>query len=94
MAIHDRGLQHNDFSLRNIAVDNAEEPKRLVILDFEDAKPHECHRQNITLYTFPPDVHEFGCDELSTAARALEVWTPCTYLHQHATFEVRLTTPS
>ncbi|KAJ3559585.1 hypothetical protein NM688_g249 [Phlebia brevispora] len=77
MAIHERGLQHNDFCGRNVVVDSLENPQRVVVIDFELATPHECRRKlDIALYQFPPDYDDFGCRELHQAATISRIWTP------------------
>ncbi|KAJ3532863.1 hypothetical protein NM688_g7360 [Phlebia brevispora] len=77
MAIHERGVRHNDFDPRNVVVDNIENPTRLVVIDFEHATDHECRRGlDLKLYTLPPPFYEFNCDELYDAAVDTAVWTP------------------
>ncbi|KAJ3559575.1 hypothetical protein NM688_g254 [Phlebia brevispora] len=77
MAIHARGLQHNEFSPCNIVVDDVKDPKRLVVIDFEDATPHECKRtMDIAFFQLPPFSGDFGCRELYSAAQTTCVWTP------------------
>lgn len=77
MAIHERGVQHNDFQARNMVVDNRKNPRRLVVIDFEHATHHDCQRKfDIALYDHPPSLEEFGCDELYKVTEFSEVWTP------------------
>ncbi|KAJ3556367.1 hypothetical protein NM688_g2067 [Phlebia brevispora] len=77
MAIHKRGVQHNDFHPRNLIIDNFEKPTRLVVVDFEHATQHECRRElDLDLYTLPPFMCEFNCNELWDAADNTLVWTP------------------
>lgn len=77
MAIHERGVQHNDFQARNMVVDDLKHPQRLVIIDFEYATHHDCQRKlDIALYNYPPNLEKFGCDELYKVAEFSEVWTP------------------
>ena len=77
LAIHERGIQHNDFCPRNIVVDNVQDPQRLSIIDFEFAKDHQCQRRyQVALYDLPPNMADFNCDEVYHAAELTEVWTP------------------
>lgn len=79
MAIHKRGVQHNDFQASNLVVDNIKDPQRLVVIDFEDATDHECQRKfDIALYRYPPSYEGFGCPELWKVTEFCDVWTPCT----------------
>ena len=80
MAIHELGLKHNDLSLRNIVVDDLADPKRVTIIDFENATIHECKRDmHVFLYQVPPPPDEFGCEELYAIAKQLLIWTPGTW---------------
>lgn len=77
MAIHERGIQHNDLFPRNFVVDNIKSPSRIVIIDFDYSTPHECERDlDIALYMHPPYPADFGCLELYRIARLMEIWTP------------------
>lgn len=79
MAIHKRGVQHNDFYPRNLVVDNIKDPQRIVVIDFEDATDHDCQRKyDIALHQHPPS-YEFGCPELYKVAEQCDVWTPCKH---------------
>ena len=77
LALHVRGVQHNDLYPRNIVVDNIESPQRVVIIDFGLSTPHECQRQlDLAIYLHPPNADEFGCDEIYHFAMYTEIWTP------------------
>lgn len=77
MGIHELGIQHNDFTARNIVVDNLKSPQRLVIIDFETATDHNCQRGcEIGMYQYPPGRGEFNCEELYNTAKLTNIWTP------------------
>lgn len=79
MAIHKRGLQHNDFRPRKIVVDDLENPQRIKVVDFQRCSPHVCGRKmEIAAYRFPPLWADFGCPELHLATIKSYVWTPGT----------------
>ena len=79
MALHSRGLQHNDFMPRNVAVDDLKDPHRLVLIDLEHMTEHQCKRKiDIALYQYPVEWDAFGCAELHRAAENTDVWTPGT----------------
>lgn len=80
MAIHEHGLEHNDFCPENVVVDDWENPSSIRVIDFEHSTPHTCKRQMVlAAYQFPPDWSEFGCPELHNAGTSSCVWTPRTY---------------
>lgn len=75
--IHKCGVRHGDFSSGNMVVDDAENPTRVVIIDFDNAELHHCERKlDINIYQFAPPSIEFGCSELYAIALELEIWTP------------------
>ena len=77
MAIHERGIQHNDLVPHNFVVDNIKSPSRIVIIDFDYSTPHECQRKlDIALYQSPPHPAEFGCNELYRITGWTQIWTP------------------
>lgn len=74
------GVQHNDFSARNVLASGPEEDARVSIIDFEDATSHVCERNlRIKMHTYPPNRVDFNCDELFNIAPDYYVWTPRTY---------------
>ena len=80
MAIHERGLQHNDFQVDNLVIDDAEKPPRIFVIDFDGATLHKCARKKpIKLYALPADPVEFDCDELWKVAEEIAIWTPGAY---------------
>ena len=78
MAIHKRGLQHNDFCPQNVVVDDVKSPSCIKLIDFQHCSPHKCERQmQLRAYDFPPLYPDFGCRELWFAAKTSRLWTPC-----------------
>ena len=87
MAIHKRNIQLNDWGSMNVVVDNLENPKRLVVIDFQDATDHVCKRQHdVALYCLPPWQETFGCDELYNMAKRMEIWTPSIHLYSYLSY--------
>lgn len=66
-----------------MVVDNPDNPTRIMVVDFDQARLHECGRRlNIVLYHFPPDRVEFNCRELYDVTIQLDIWTDgVLYLH-------------
>lgn len=91
MSIHKRGVYHDDFSARNVLVDNLKQPTRLVIIGFEYALDnHVCGRtMDIYLYQHPPNPVEFNCMELWKAAERTRVWTPGEDILRAPGFDLR-----
>ena len=78
--IHNHGIQHNDFSPRNVLVSGPEANARVSIIDFEHATDHACERRlGIKMYAYPPDRVDFNCDELFSIALDCDIWTPGMY---------------
>lgn len=88
MRIHQRGIQHCDFESYNMVVDNADNPTRIIVVDFDQAELHECGRKlDIILYHFAPDRVKFNCRELYDVTIQLDVWTD-SVLFLHRTHKV------
>lgn len=46
-------------------------------IDFDRAFVHPCgRRMPVVLYSYPPTLHEFGCEEIHDLVSFLGVWTP------------------
>ena len=77
LAIHERGVQHNDVYARNVVVDDRANPTRMVLVDFDHATEHRCERPlEIELYYHPPPQCEFKCQESYAICDDLCIWTP------------------
>ncbi|KAF7795232.1 hypothetical protein EIP86_006382 [Pleurotus ostreatoroseus] len=78
LAIHKRGLQHNNFGPENIVVDDVKNPTSIKLIDFQHCAPHKCQQKmQLGAYKLPPaDPESFGCRELWLAAKGSRVWTP------------------
>ncbi len=88
MAIHERGLDHNNFCPENVVIDDFDNPSSVRVIDFKHSSPHKCERQtDIAAYAFPPNRSRFGCQELYKAATESCVWTPRTCCKQFSLFD-------
>ncbi|GBE89713.1 hypothetical protein BKA93DRAFT_809120 [Sparassis latifolia] len=73
-AIHAKGVKHNDFSERNILVGKDRRP---IIIDFDCAQKEECKvTDDVHFHTEEPLPEVFGCQELFSAAKLADAWTP------------------
>ncbi|KAL6298898.1 hypothetical protein BKA93DRAFT_743304, partial [Sparassis latifolia] len=74
--IHDKGVEHGNFSEENIVIDVEGRP---FLIDFSEAEKHECEAtMPITIDDIQPMLKDFGCRELFNAAVLAEVWLPGT----------------
>ncbi|GBE89710.1 hypothetical protein SCP_1700340 [Sparassis crispa] len=72
--IHDKGVEHGNFSEENIVIDVEGRP---FLIDFSEAEKHECEAtMPITIDDIQPMLKDFGCRELFNAAVLAEVWLP------------------
>ncbi|KAJ3543260.1 hypothetical protein NM688_g5880 [Phlebia brevispora] len=84
MCIHKCGVVHGDFDVSNIVVDDAKNPKRHMIIDFDHASRHQCERiGEVCVFELgPPAFDEFKCGELWWVGQELEIWTPSDMMCQ------------
>ncbi|KAJ3534832.1 hypothetical protein NM688_g7072 [Phlebia brevispora] len=92
MCIHKCGVQHGDFDTSNIVVDDAKNPKRHMIIDFDNATYHQCQRSGeVFLYEIgPPAFADFKCSELWWVGQELDIWTPSDIMFQGIGVPLRL----
>ena len=78
--IHKAGIQHNDFSERNIVIMKQEADGEFwpTIVDFGNSQEHRCRfaEETIPINCRMPLGNKFGCFELWNAGRAADIWKP------------------
>ena len=78
--IHKAGIQHNDFSERNIVIMKQETDGEFwpTIVDFGNSQEHQCRfaEETIPINCRMPLGNKFGCFELWNAGRAADIWKP------------------
>ncbi|KAI0705629.1 hypothetical protein C8Q76DRAFT_860972 [Earliella scabrosa] len=78
--IHKAGIQHNDFSERNIVIMKQEADGEFwpTIVDFGNSQEHRCRfaEETIPINCRMPLGNKFGCFELWNAGRVADIWKP------------------
>ncbi|KAI0705643.1 hypothetical protein C8Q76DRAFT_175117 [Earliella scabrosa] len=75
--IHQAGIQHSDFSERNIVIGTGEDGEHIpMIIDFGKAQSHQCSVQwdQIQLDRLTPTQAEFQCSEMRDVCEETDVW--------------------
>ena len=79
--VHRLGLCLTNFDPKNVVVDT----KRgtVQIIDFDKAVKHACGvgEQHFALYQSEPSRKDLCCEELSTEAFELDIFTSCTFAY-------------
>ncbi|TFY63650.1 hypothetical protein EVG20_g6230 [Dentipellis fragilis] len=85
--IHKAGVEHGDFSARNVLI--TPDGDAVHIIDFGHASTHQCRRRlKMGIDHYESAKGEFGCDELHQVGVALRIWTPYVFTCGGVTFRI------